>query len=235
MKRKLSLLLIVFITICFVNNNVAYGFCENVTKNNKIIYLTFDDGPSITTNRILDILKQYNVKATFFLIGNQIKGNENVVRRIKNEGHSIGLHSYTHKYDRIYSSKKVFIKEMHDTCDEINRVTGISPNIIRFPGGSKDHLDNEMLYLLHKCNYKIYDWNVDSSDGINPKASPNTLFEKATNPKIKPVRIILLMHCGYMQKNTCKALPEIINFYKSKGYKFKVISENTTEFYCHCK
>lgn len=234
-KSIFCILVIIFIFLSFSNNNIAYGLSEIETKNDRVIYLTFDDGPSIITNNILNILKQYNIKATFFLIGNQIKGNEDVVKRIDNEGHSIGLHSYTHKFKKIYSSKEAFIKEMHDTRDEINRVTGTSPNIIRFPGGSRNRLNDEMLLLLHSCNYKIYDWNIDCSDGINPKASVNKLYRKATCEKVKPQPIILLMHCDYMHKNTCKALPMIIQYYKSKGYKFEVISEDTIELYYLCK
>lgn len=90
-------------------------------KGEKVIYLTFDDGPSSITYKVLDILKENNVKATFFLIGNQIKGYENIVNRINEEEYGIGLHTYTHNFKAIYASKKSFIKEMLDTRDEINK------------------------------------------------------------------------------------------------------------------
>jgi peptidoglycan/xylan/chitin deacetylase (PgdA/CDA1 family) len=88
-----------------------------------------------------------------------------------------------------------------------------------------------MLEKLHEYNYKIYDWNVVTSDGINPKTTARKLFKQATEDKNKPNIIVLLMHCDYMHKNTCKALPEIIDYYKQKGYKFKPITNNTSKLY----
>lgn len=211
--------------------------CTNVSLINeqnvddKVIYLTFDDGPSVVTNKILDILKEKDTKATFFLIGNQIVGFEDTVKRIHKEGHSIGLHTYTHKLKRIYRNNDNFIKEMKACSDEIKKVTGTNPNIIRFPGGSRKHLNNEFLYRLHDENFKIYDWNVQVSDGIKPKTPSSKLFREATKDTDSISPIILLMHCDYMHKNTCAALPKIIEYYKQHGYVFKPITENTTELY----
>lgn len=217
-----------FNCICSVSNAKEP---EEVSKENNIIYLTFDDGPSVMTNKVLDVLMKNDVKATFFIIGNQIEDQENVLVRIKNEGHSMGLHTYTHDFKKIYSSNKAFINEMKLTQEYIKKVTGISPNIIRFPGGSRNHLDTKTLNLLHSYNFKIYDWNVDSQDGINPKTSPSKLFRKATKSDVNSEPIILLMHCDYMHENTYKALDKIIKFYKDSGYEFRVIDENTPEHY----
>jgi len=197
----------------------------------KVIYLTFDDGPSVITNKILDILKEKDVKATFFLIGNQIAGFEDTVTRIHKEGHSIGLHTYTHKFKRIYRSNDNFIKEMNDCRSEINKITGTNPSIIRFPGGSRKRLNNDLLNKLHKDNFKIYDWNVQVSDGIKPKTPSSKLFREATKDTASISPIILLMHCDYMHKNTCAALPKIIDYYKQQGYIFKAITEDTPELY----
>jgi len=93
---------------------------KDVSQEKKVIYLTFDDGPSILTDEVLNILKENDVKATFFIIGNQIKGFENVIKRIQDDGHSFGLHTYTHKFKLIYSNKDIFIKEMLDCQNEIN-------------------------------------------------------------------------------------------------------------------
>lgn len=204
---------------------------KNVDQEKKAIYLTFDDGPSIITDRVLDILKENDVKATFFIIGNQIKGFENVLKRIHDDGHSIGLHTYTHKFKRIYSSRDTFIKEMLECRNEINKLTGASPNIIRFPGGSRGRLTHSFLTKLHSYNFKIYDWNMVTSDGINSNTSPNRLYRDATECNEKLFPIILLLHCDYMHKNSCKALPNIIKYYKEKGYEFKIISEDTPELY----
>lgn len=202
------------------------------TNKKKIIYLTFDDGPSpMVTSNVLDILKENRVKATFFLIGNQIKGREEVVKRIYNEGNSIGLHSYTHDYKKIYSDEDNFIEEMIECRNEINKVVEITPNIIRFPGGSHKRLSSSFLKKLHNKNFKVYDWNLENSDGLKPKTSSCELYEKAINGSEKKNKIILLLHCTDNHKNTCKALPEIIKYYKSKGYEFRTITEETKELY----
>lgn len=184
-KRVALYMLYIFIANIFIN----FGFIDKVnskeyfteeTQMEKIIYLTFDDGPSSVTPKVLDVLKEKNVNATFFIIGNQIKGYEEVVKRICNEGHSIGLHTYTHKFKNIYCSKEAFIKEMYSCRDEIEKVVNVSPSIIRFPGGSRSRLNKEFLKELHNLNFKIYDWNMVIPDGMNPKAPPDKLFREAT-------------------------------------------------------
>lgn len=231
---------IVFIFFMVFNLNINAVMAESIkedipesVKSNekKVIYLTFDDGPSIMTNKVLDILKQNNVKATFFIIGNQIPDNEEVIKRIYDEGHSIGLHTYTHKYNNIYRNKDNFIKEMMTTSDMIKKITGVESHIIRFPGGSRRHLNDKFLQQLHENNFKIYDWNIQASDGINAKTSPYKLFKETTKNPEHLNSIILLMHCDYMHKNTCIALPNIINYYKTQGYEFKPITEDTEELY----
>lgn len=176
-------------------------------------------------------LKENDIKATFFLIGNQIDGLEDTVKRIFTDGHSIGLHTYTHKFKRIYSNRNTFINEMIQSSDKINEVVGISPDIIRFPGGSRGHLSESFLDKLHSYNFRIYDWNMETVDGLNPKVSPYKLYRQATKDSEELHTIILLLHCDYMHKNTCKALPEIIKYYKNKGYEFKPITEETPELY----
>ena len=203
--------------------------------NEKIIYLTFDDGPSYKiTNRILDILKKYNVKATFFVVGSQIKDREEILKRIYEDGHSIGLHTYTHKYKKIYSSQEYFLKEMTMTSKEIEKIIHIKPMAIRFPGGSKKHLNKELLDKLHKENYKVYDWNANIADGVTPNLSIDQFFRKATNVKNKS-QIILLMHCNYDNEKTCEALPKIIEYYRNLGYQFCTINDNTPEYYFRFK
>ena len=208
-----------------------------ISKENekKVIYLTFDDGPSyLVTERILDILKENGVKATFFVVGSQIKDREKTLRRIFDEGHSIGLHTYSHKYNKIYSSQENFIEEMRKTSDEINSVIGISPTIIRFPAGSKKRLNDSFLEKLHKENYKVFDWNASISDGINPNLDAEKLYRNAIKIKNKHL-VILLMHSNADNKKTCEALPRIIEYYKAEKYEFKIISSETPEFYFRYK
>lgn len=214
-------------------SNIEYEENKEVASNNKkIIYLTFDDGPSYkVTNNVLDILKENKVNGTFFLIGNQIKGKEKIVKRIYNEGNCLGLHSYTHNYKKIYCNEDNFINEMFDCRDEVKKVVGISPNIVRFPGGSYKRLSKNFLRKLHEKNFKVYDWNLDNCDGLKPKTSPEELYEKAIEESGKKKRIILLLHCADVHENTYKALTKIIKYYKSQGYEFRTITEETTELY----
>ena len=235
----ISILLILAVYKCNINSTYAVSkgvFNEEITSKEKVIYLTFDDGPSCkVTNHVLDILKENDVNATFFLIGNQIKVNEDIVKRIYSEGNGIGLHTYTHKINKIYSSDDAFIQEMIQCRNEVNRVIGVSPNIIRFPCGSDKRLNKNNLKKLHDKGFKIYDWDLDNTDGMNPKLCPDTLYRKAIKGCENRNSIILLLHCTDMQKNTCKALPEIIKYYKSKGYEFRVITEDTPELFFHMK
>lgn len=237
-KTTKIIIIICLASLCIFGIENVKG--RNIDKNNdldKIIYLTFDDGPSfIVTNRILDILKEKEVKATFFVVGNKIQGREEILKRIDEEGHSIGLHTFTHKYKKIYSSNESFIKEMDETAEEVNRVLGYSPKAVRFPSGSKPHLNKVLLENLHEKNYKIYDWNASLSDGINYNTSTDKLVREAHNVIGKGnLRIFLLLHCDQTNKNTAKALPFIIDYYKNLGYQFKTITENTPEYYFRFK
>lgn len=228
LKKYIPFVLII-ITIINYQNLLMHTV---LADEKKIIYLTFDDGPAgkVTTN-VLDILKQESVPATFFLIGSQIKGQEDLVKRMYNEGHALGLHSMSHNRNILYHSNEEFLKEMLDTQQIINSIVGIKPTILRFPFGCNNNcykISQSMVDLLHQNNLKIYDWNTDSGDGAHPNASPSTFIK---NSKSDKERVVLLMHCAYMSKNSTKALPSIIKYYKDNGYEFKVIDENTPEEY----
>ena len=201
-------------------------------NTSKIVYLTFDDGPTyVVTAALLDVLKKQNVKATFFVVGKEIEGKESLLKRIYDEGHGIGLHTYSHNFKKIYSSKEEFINEMIKSSDKIEQITGFAPKIIRFPGGSSKRLNNLFLQFIHKNNFKIYDWNVNICDGINPNLSAYALFKNSQINKGNKNLAIILMHCNFNNKNTIKALPTIIKYYKDLDYKFKVINKDTPEYY----
>lgn len=198
----------------------------------KFIYLTFDDGPThVVTNSLLDTLKNENVKATFFVVGKEIEGKELILKRIYREGHSIGLHTYSHNFKKIYKSSEYFIYEMKKTSNKIQQVTGFTPKIIRFPGGSSKHLNSLVLDELHKNRFKVYDWNVNVCDGINPNLNVSQLVKNSRKIKGNKNVAIILMHCNFNNKNTVKALPQIIKYYLDSGYIFKTITEDTPEYY----
>lgn len=230
--KNFKIFLVFFlITLLSLNSIISAHADEKYEcENKKVIYLTFDDGPSgkITSN-VLDILKEENVPATFFLIGEQIKGQEKLIQRMYDEGHSLGLHSMTHKKGSLYCSDENFLKEMLEVQDIINSIIDVKPQILRFPFGCNNNaykISQSMVNLLHENNLKIYDWNVDSGDGCNPNSSPETICKHSISDKNT---IFLLMHCGYQSKNSVKALPLIIKYYKDNNYEFKAITEDTPE------
>lgn len=240
MKNKvlsiLSLLITGFIFYNLSNHNLKYKYIADDSSNEKVIYMTFDDGPSYKiTNQILDILNEKEVKATFFLIGYKIQDRNEIVKRIYKDGHGIGLHSYSHKTKQVYKSQDAFIKEMKMTEDAIYDVVGIRPKIIRFPGGSIGHLNYQFHQKLQQEGYRVFDWNARISDGFVPSKSPDVLYKEAIKTGSKWNTVFLLMHCCETDKNTVKALPKIIDYYKEKGYEFRVINENTPEYYFRYK
>lgn len=200
----------------------------------KVMYLTFDDGPTPgVTEDLLDALKAKDVKATFFVVGKEIIDREAVLKRIYEEGHTIGLHTYTHQYKKIYQSPEVFIEEMEQVEAKINEVLGTDQDIkiIRFPGGSGGRLTQDFLDKLHAKGYLIYDWNVNLEDGVNPQLSPSAILENAKKCTRDTTARILLAHCTIANQTTAKALPSIIDYYKNEGYVFRQIDETTPQFY----
>lgn len=196
----------------------------------KKIYLTFDDGPSNLTLKVLKVLDEHQVKATFFVIGSKCKTYPQVILKIKEGGHSIGLHSYSHNYSYIYSSYENFYNEMKKSQEIIKVITGDEINIIRFPGGSYRRLNKDFYTLLNELNFKIYDWNLSCGDGTSPTPSVEKMFIYSTKDSNKYSDIILLMHSRDTDHNTLEALPRIIEYYKNKGYKFDIITKETPEY-----
>lgn len=204
------------------------------TEEEKVVYLTFDDGPiPKITEHILDILKENDVKATFFIVGKEIKQREAILKRIYEEGHGIGLHTYSHNFKEIYRSPEVFISEMDKALITINDTLGTNLDIkaIRFPGGSAGRLNQKFFHALENHGYKIFDWNVDLQDGVKGSLSPQQFIENSKKCRDKSSRRIILAHCNCNNKNTCIALPGIIKYYKEQGYTFKTIDNTTTPYY----
>lgn len=201
------------------------------SPESKKVYLTFDDGPSnLITPKVLDVLKDNNVRATFFIVGSQIKNREDILKRIYSEGNGIGLHTFTHVYKKIYKSNDSFIDEMNITAQEIYRVIRIYPKAIRFPAGSKKHLNKELASRLHGLGYKIFDWNISAADGFNNNITAENIFRNSIADKEKFTRAIITLHCSAENKETVKALPRIIKHYRDAGYEFMIINEDTPEY-----
>lgn len=205
---------------------------NRISGNNGVIYLTFDDGPSGITPKILDILKKEDVKATFFVV-NYSELYENVVKRIIEEGHTIGLHSYTHKYKLIYSSEESYFNDLEKLKIRVKNTTGIDSNIIRFPGGSSNTISRfnqgimtRLVKMVKDNGYHYFDWNVDSGDAGGARNSTDVYNNVIGNLNIKRNNVVLMHDLGNNLK-TLNALESIIKDAKAKGYSFDKITYDT--------
>ena len=204
-------------------------------KNIGTIYLTFDDGPSNNTSKILDILKQEDIKATFFLVNFNSSYNP-VVKRIYDEGHSIGIHSYTHNYKLIYSSVSAYFDDLNKMNDKIKTITGSDTKLLRFPGGSSNTISSfnkgimtTLVKEVTNAGYHYFDWNVDSSDAWSARNS-NDVYNNVIN-NLKKGTNIVLMHDLSSNEETVNVLEKIIKDAKEKGYIFANITMNTKEIH----
>ena len=199
----------------------------------KVAYLTFDDGPDDkNTPAILDILKNYGVFATFYVCGNMIEKNPEVLKRIYAEGHAIGNHSYNHNYNDLYSNTDNFLKQISDTDELIKEIIGVRPLIIRTPGGRAGMWTPEYEPLMTACGYVEHDWNVSVEDATSKKPTPTQMIryvDEATNRGVKDNAAIILMHSNAGKESTVDALPGIIEMLSNKGYTFGVITPMTPQ------
>ncbi len=195
----------------------------------KTVYLTFDDGPSARTAEILDILKQENIKATFFIIGREGVREKDLMKRIVEEGHTIGIHTYSHVYSSIYQSVESFLDDFHQTYDLIYEVTGVKPEIFRFPGGSINKYSaqyyEEIIAEMTRRGFTYYDWNSSSGDAI-AHATQSSVYNSTVQSSAGKDRIILLMHDSIGKSCTVAALPKIIEYYKAEGFQFERITND---------
>lgn len=187
------------------------------------VYLTFDDGPSKLTGQILDILKEEGVKATFFVIGQQAERQGEAMRRIAEEGHAIGNHSYNHVYKELYGNFSDFWEQIRKSEAIIEKQAGIKPELIRAPGGTATNFDAFYFYLLEKAGYTVFDWNVDSGDAVRQGVPAADIVQSVRQSPLAS-ELVVLMHDGTGHEQTVKALPDIIRFYKEKGYAFASLS-----------
>ena len=203
---------------------------DNGVVNNGSIYLTFDDGPNVgTTNKILDILKEEGVKATFFVTSN---GADELIKRIYDEGHTVALHTATHDYSYIYSSVDNYFADLNIVSDRVKRITGIDSKIIRFPGGSSNMISRnykvgimtELTNLVLNQGYRYFDWNVDAMDASSARNSSDVYYNVTSNLNINRANVVLM----HDTKNiTVGALRNIIRFGRENGYSFERIDMNT--------
>ncbi len=207
------------------------------TDPNRICYLTFDDGPSDNTLRILDILAQYNVKATFFVVGNT--GKISYIQRIHAEGHTVGLHSNCHNYAAIYANETNYFNDLQQLSDTVESLIGIKSRVIRFPGGgsnviSKRYCPGIMSHLsvaVQERGYRYFDWNVSSQDASGIKYTPQQLAANVINAAVGKQQICVLMHDAAAKKNTVESLPMMIEGLRAQGFTFAALTPESYGFH----
>lgn len=210
------------------NTDTQNAIKAALAEGRKVVYLTFDDGPYKNTNNLLDVLAKYNVKATFFVTGQ--KGYNDYLKRIVEDGHSIGLHSMSHDYSKVYASVESFAKEMCDLQEYIYNVTGTRTYLLRFPGGTSNRVSAlPISNYIKYCNdngFVYFDWNVSSGDGGNV-ASADVVYNNVMKG-IKSNKIsVVLMHDSYGKQKTFEAVPRIIEALQAQNALILPITMDT--------
>ncbi len=197
-------------------------------EGDKVIYLTFDDGPSANvTPQILDVLKKYRVKATFFVLGYQAEKYPDILKRIGDEGHAIGNHSYSHNYAYIYSSPQALLDELNKTRDIIVSIAGESAyaGVMRFPGGAFRNEKQEFKNLLLENQIPYCNWNCLNGDSETTAPIASDLISRAKRSAsgVSGTSLVMLMHDAGAKQATVDALPNIIEHFKAEGYRFDTV------------
>lgn len=189
---------------------------ENQEMDDRLrkVYLTFDDGPSEETDRILDILDEYQVKATFFVTGKPDDKYGDVYRRIVADGHTLGMHSFSHNYSRIYASEEAFREDVEQLRDHLYQETGVKSDFYRFPGGSSNTVSRtsiqQLITYLNEQNIVYFDWNVSAGDATSEYVSSERITSRVISQVGEYKEAVVLMHDSSDKKSTVEALPMII-------------------------
>lgn len=213
-----------------VSNNLENKInVDNIyNQDGKIVYLTFDDGPTPSiTPKILDILKEHNVKATFFVIGKKVKENPEIVKRAYNEGHFIGNHTYSHNNSILYKNSEKFISEIEKTDLEIGKAIGIDnyhSYLFRFPNGFMSNMykteKDNYAKILSNMGYSYIDWNALNKDSERKYTNKQLLENLKQSIKNKNILVILMHDTKDVNDSSC-ILNESINYLKNQGYSFE--------------
>ena len=201
-----------------------------------VCYLTFDDGPSENTLKVLDVLDAYEVKGTFFVVGST---KSQYMTEIVNRGHAIGIHTATHKYDEIYKDVNSYLEDFITISDIIYNTTGVRTNIMRFPGGSSNIISKkycegimtDLTARMQELGYAYFDWNVDSGDANAASVPANVIVKNVLDGARGKKSICVLMHDNGAKGTTVQALPQIIEGLKEMCYRFEAL--NATDFGYH--
>ena len=188
----------------------------------RVVYLTFDDGPNRDTGKILDILDNYDVKATFFVCGYRMEENPDTLRRIVGSGHSIGLHCYTHDESLMYASPDTLIDEINRSNELLFELTGVKTRIFRFPWGSSHKaVTAEMRERVVTEGYRYWDWTEDALDYTS--STEYVLANNVVRGIAGKKKEVVLMHDT---ERTAAALPTILEYIESNNYVVETITQS---------
>ena len=211
----------------------------NQVETDRKIYLTFDDGPSVYTDEILNILSEYGVKATFFVTGKTDETSKLLYRRIVAEGHTLGMHSYSHVYDKIYGSLEDFSKDFYEIRDLLYETTGVMPKFYRFPGGSSNTVSatdmQEFITFLKEENISYFDWNISSGDASSNELAKEDIISNCTGQLEGYNNAVILLHDAYDKSTTVDALPFIIEKIQTMEHTVLLPITDKTELIQHIK
>lgn len=215
-----------------LENKLVWDESGDRSSGIRRVYLTFDDGPSSNTDRILDILDEYGVKATFFVVGKENYTEQ--YRRIVDEGHTLAMHSYSHVYGEIYSSLDAYKQDLNKLRTFLYELTGIECNIVRFPGGSSNTISkvdmHTLIEYLDSEDMIYFDWNVSSGDASGIYKSANQIAANVLENIDKYNNAVVLMHDAAGKDSTVEALPLIIEkILESEDTVLLPISEETVK------
>ncbi|MDR0883895.1 MAG: polysaccharide deacetylase [Oscillospiraceae bacterium] len=204
----------------------------------KVCYLTFDDGPSEQTPKVLEVLKKYNVKATFFVVNSKKLA---YLKDIHAQGHAVGLHSDTHDYAKIYANDAAFADDLATISGRVEKILGFAPKIMRFPGGSSnrvslkynDKIITRLTQSVQAQGYSYFDWNVDSRDALAGGNSAKAIFANIKAGSEKKNQICVLMHDSRDKATTVQALPQVIEYLQGEGYTFAPLTVKTLDVFHH--
>ncbi len=214
-------------TKMFPDLYTVYTVPKPMDKQKKIAYLTFDDGPSDNTFKVLDILEEMDIKATFFIVGSSItKESEASLKRMVNEGHTIGIHTYSHMCNEIYCSVERYLDDFNIVYQQIYDITGERVNIYRFPWGSNNYyskgIKDALIDEMNRRGFSCYDWNVSADDSVG-KPTPYSIRRNIMKDLKRQNYPIILMHDSRINGLTVRMLPEIIKMIQDEGYEFDTL------------
>ncbi len=204
-----------------------------VPNDEKVVYLTFDDGPSKVTEQVLDTLKEKKVPATFFVMADE--HNENylpILQRTTSEGHVVALHTCSHSYKKIYASPEAFWQDISELTEKLTPYGCGGSMILRFPGGSTNTVSRRyggsdiMKTLMQQATekgYQYYDWNVCADDSVGGSKSPETIYNNIIHDVDDKTSCVVLMHDSKSNQATADALPDIIDWFQGAGFRFDTI------------